>query len=163
MIQYSQNGVQDNLDEAILEILQQEGRISNKELANRVNLSPPAVHARLKRLEQQGYIRRYVALLDRELIGYDMLCFINVTLQLHQLEHVESFRKRMLELPQVLECHHLTGEYDYLLKVVVRTRKDLENFVVRQLTPVPGVARIHTSLVLTEIKSTTALPFDNTK
>jgi len=146
-----------------LEILQQEGRISNKELANRVNLSPPAVHARLKRLEQQGYIRRYVALLDRELIGYDMLCFINVTLQLHQLEHVESFRKRMLELPQVLECHHLTGEYDYLLKVVVRTRKDLENFVVRQLTPVPGVARIHTSLVLTEIKSTTALPFDNTK
>ena len=150
----------DEMDEAILKVLQTDGRISNVDLANRVNLSPPAVHARLKRLEERGYIRQYVALLDRELIGFDMLCFINVTLQLHQLEHVENFKRMILEMPQVLECHHLTGEFDYLLKVVVSNRKDLEQFVVNQLTPIPGLARIHTSLVLTEIKSTTALPLD---
>ena len=158
MIKYSQNNTMDELDEAILNILQTDGRISNVDLANRINLSPPAVHARLKRLEERGYIRQYVALLNRERIGYDMLCFINVSLQLHQLEHVENFKKVMLEMPEVLECHHLTGEFDYLLKVVVSSRKDLEQFVVNQLTPVPGLARIHTSLVLTEIKSTTALP-----
>ena len=160
MIKYSQNNTMDEMDEAILKVLQTDGRISNVDLANRVNLSPPAVHARLKRLEERGYIRQYVALLDRELIGFDMLCFINVTLQLHQLEHVENFKRMILEMPQVLECHHLTGEFDYLLKVVVSNRKDLEQFVVNQLTPIPGLARIHTSLVLTEIKSTTALPLD---
>jgi Lrp/AsnC family leucine-responsive transcriptional regulator len=160
MIKYSPGEVVDQLDEAILDILQNEGRISNVELGQRVNLSPPAVHARLKRLEQQGFIRQYVALLDRERIGYDMLCFINISLQLHQREQVENFRHRMLEIPEVLECHHLTGEYDYLLKVVVRNRKGLEQFVVNQLTPVPGIARIHTGLVLTEIKSTTALPLN---
>lgn len=158
MIQYSHQEMVDELDEAILNILQQEGRISNVELASRVNLSPPAVHARLKRLEQQGLIRQYVALLDRERIGYDMLCFINISLQLHQRENVENFKKMVLQMPQILECHHLTGEYDYLLKVVVRHRKDLEQFVVNELTPIPGIARIHTSLVLSEIKSTTALP-----
>jgi Lrp/AsnC family leucine-responsive transcriptional regulator len=161
VIKYSAREVVDQLDEAILDILQNEGRISNVELGQRVNLSPPAVHARLKRLEQKGFIRQYVALLDRELIGYDMLCFINISLQLHQHKQVENFKRRMLELPQVLECHHLTGEYDYLLKVVVRNRKDLEQFVVNQLTPIAGIARIHTSLVLTEIKSTTALPLDD--
>ncbi|MCG3211358.1 MAG: DNA-binding transcriptional activator DecR [Anaerolineae bacterium] len=160
MIQYSHQEAIDELDDAILTILQQEGRISNVDLAARVNLSPPAVHARLKRLEQQGIIRQYVALLDRERIGFDMLCFINVSLQLHQQEHVDNFRRLMLAMPQVLECHHLTGEYDYLLKVAVRNRKELEQFVVNQLTPIPGIARIHTSLVLTEIKSTTALPLN---
>ncbi|OQY28067.1 MAG: AsnC family transcriptional regulator [Anaerolineaceae bacterium 4572_5.2] len=157
----SMDEVLDRLDEAILEILQSEGRISNVDLANRVKLSSSAVHGRIKRLEQRGAIRRYAALLDREKMGYDMLCFINVSLQLHQLEHVESFRQIVHQMPEVLECHHLTGEYDYLLKVVVRSRKDLQHFVVNKLTPVPGIARIYTSVVLMEIKSTTALPMAN--
>jgi DNA-binding Lrp family transcriptional regulator len=91
-------------------------------------------------------------------MGYDMLCFIHISLQLHQPEQLESVRNAMRDLPEVLECHHVTGEYDYLLKVAIRNRKDLERFVVERLTPIPGVARIHTSLVLTEVKSTTALP-----
>lgn len=160
MIKYSQVEMLDSLDKAILQVLQIDGRISNVELANRVNLSPPAIHTRIKRLEQQGYIRRYVALLDREQIGFDMLCFINVSLQLHQLEQVDNFREIILQMPEVLECHHLTGEYDYLLKVVVRNRKELERFVMGRLTPIPGIARIYTSLVLTEIKSSTTLPLD---
>jgi DNA-binding Lrp family transcriptional regulator len=158
MIQSSPNESLDDLDKAILELLQRDGRISNVELAHRISLSPPAIHARLKRFEQRGYIRQYVALLDREKFGYDMLCFIEVSLQLHQSEQVENFRQMMQQMPEVLECHHLTGEYDYLLKVVVRNRAELKRFVVKRLTPIPGIARIHTSLVLSEVKQTTALP-----
>jgi DNA-binding Lrp family transcriptional regulator len=150
----------DSTDKLILQILQGEGRLSNAELARRVNLSPPATHARLRRLEDDGYICGYAALLDREKAGFDMLCFVQISLQLHQPQQVEAVRVAIREMPEVLECHHVTGEYDYLLKVVIHNRKDLERFVLERLTPVPGVARIHTSLVLTEVKATTALPVD---
>jgi DNA-binding Lrp family transcriptional regulator len=150
----------DSTDKLILEILQSEGRLSNAELARRVNLSPPATHARLRRLEEEGVIRGYAALLDREKSGYDMLCFVQISLQLHQPQQVQAVRDAIRDMPEVLECHHITGEYDYLLKVVIHNRKDLERFILERLTPVPGVARIHTSLVLTEVKATTALPVD---
>jgi Lrp/AsnC family leucine-responsive transcriptional regulator len=150
----------DATDKLILQILQEEGRLSNAELARRVSLSPPATHARLRRLEEDGFIRQYAALLDREKAGFDMLCFVQISLQLHQPQQVEAVRAAIREMPEVLECHHVTGEYDYLLKVVIHNRKDLERFVLERLTPVPGVARIHTSLVLTEVKATTALPVD---
>ena len=149
----------DETDLRILEILQREGRISNAELARQIDLSPPATLARTKRLEEKGVIRSYAALLDSELVGFDMLCFVHVSLQLHQSQQVEGFERAIRVMPEVLECHHVTGEYDYLLKVAIRNRKDLERFAVERLTPIPGVARIHTSLVLSEVKVTTALPF----
>lgn len=150
----------DEVDRRILKILQEEGRISNAELARRVELSPPATYARVKGLEEQGYIRSYVALLDAEKLGFDLLCFVRVTLQLHSLEQVHAFRQAIQEMPEVLECHHVTGDYDYLLKVALRGRKDLERFLVERLTPTPGVARIHTNLVLNEIKATAVLKID---
>ncbi len=145
-------------DRIILETLQAEGRVSNAELARRINLSPPATLARVRRLEEEGIIRRYVALLEPEKVGYDMTCFISVSLQMHTEEQVARFRDSIQEMAEVLECHFVTGEFDYLLKVVVRNRAALEQFVVNRLTPIPGVARIYTSLVLTEVKSNTALP-----
>jgi Lrp/AsnC family transcriptional regulator, leucine-responsive regulatory protein len=148
----------DAIDLELLSQLQQDARIANAELARRINLSPPAVFARMKRLEAEGYIRSYVAILDREQLGYDMLCFVNITLQMHTKEQVQRFRDAIQQIPEVLECHHVTGEFDYLLKVVARNRKDLEYLVMEKLTPLPGVARIHTSLVFTEVKATTALP-----
>jgi DNA-binding Lrp family transcriptional regulator len=158
MIGYSQGIELDDLDQHILDILQQEGNISNAELARRISLSPPATYARVRRLEEQGYIRQYAALLNPEKLGYDMLCFVQISLQLHQPGQVQGVREAIRQFPEVLECYHVTGEYDYLLKVVIHNRKDLERFVVERLTPVPGVARIHTSLVLTQVKSTTSLP-----
>jgi len=134
--------------------------LSNVELARKISLSPPAAHARLRRLEKDGYIRQYTAVVDREKAGYDLLCFIHISLQMHQVTQVEKFREATRKMPEVLECHHITGEYDYLLKVVLRNRKDLERFVVDKLTPIPGVARIHTSLVLVEVKATMALPLE---
>ena len=160
MIESSQDQALDNLDKAILRELQTDGRVSNAELARRVNLSPPAIHARLRRLEEQGFIRQYAALLDREKVGYDMLCFVNMNLQLHQQEQMETVRAAILAIPEVLECYSLTGEYDYLLKVAIRNRKDLERFVMHHLTQIPGVHQVHTSIVLTELKSTTALPIE---
>ncbi|MGD8752609.1 MAG: Lrp/AsnC family transcriptional regulator [Anaerolineales bacterium] len=148
----------DDLDKAILRELQQDARISNAELARRVNLSPPAVHARVKRLEEQGHIERYATLVNRQLLGYDMLCFVSVNLQPHQVEQVQGFHEAIQGMPEVLECHHVTGDYDYLLKVVARNTQDLERFLLDRLTPAPGVARIHTSLVLREVKTSTSIP-----
>ena len=150
----------DELDKALLRELQTDGRLTNVELARRISLSPPATLTRLKRLEKDGYIRNYAAIVDREKAGYDLLCFIQIGMQTHQFEQVENFRKLVQDMPEVLECHHITGEYDYLLKVVFRSRKDLERFAVNRLTPIPGVSRIHTSLVFTEVKSITALPLE---
>lgn len=146
-----------DLDRAILRELQADGHLSNADLARRINLSPPATHTRVKRLEQLGYIRQYTALVDREKLGYDLLCFVQVTIQLHQPEQVRSFPEHIRQLPEVLECHHVTGDYDYLLKVIARNRKELEHFLMERLTPIPGVARIQTSVVLDEIKFITQM------
>jgi Lrp/AsnC family leucine-responsive transcriptional regulator len=160
MIKNSQSIMLDKVDKSLLRALQADGRLSNVELARKISLSPPATHARLRRLEKDGYIRHYTAVVDREKAGYDLLCFIHISLQMHQVTQVEKFREATRKMPEVLECHHITGEYDYLLKVVLKNRKDLERFVVDKLTPIPGVARIHTSLVLAEVKATMALPLE---
>jgi len=153
----------DSVDKAILQALQEDGRLSNVELAGMVNLSAPATHARVKRLEREGYIRQYTAIVDREKAGFDLLCFVHVSMQMHRLDQVESFRKATREMPEVLECHQITGEYDYLLKVALRNSKDLERFVVHRLTPIQGVGRIHTSLVLTEVKAGMTLLLEETE
>ncbi len=148
----------DELDQKILAIVQRDGRITNADLAQQIHLSPPAAHARLKRLQARGIIRGFVALLDHERLGYDLMALIHVTLAQHQRERVQEFRAAIQTMPQVLECFHVTGEYDYLLKVVVRNRQELERFLVETLTPAPGVGRIHTNVVVSVIKATAALP-----
>ncbi len=148
----------DKLDKKILIELQKDARISNTELSRRINLSPPATLTRVKRLEEDGFIQSYAAIVNRQKAGYDLLCFISVSLQLHDTDQVTGFIKIIQEMPEVLECHHVTGEYDYLLKVVTRNTEDLEDFLMKRLTPISGVARIHTNLVLREAKSTSEIP-----
>jgi DNA-binding Lrp family transcriptional regulator len=148
----------DEIDRAILRILQADGRVTNADLARQVALSPPAVHARVRRLEEAGVIQRYVALLDREAMGYELLCLINISMERHRRKDIEQVRLAVQAMPEVLECHHLTGEFDYQLKVVVHNRKELEQFVLDRLSTIPSIAHIRTSLVFSEIKSTTELP-----
>ena len=148
----------DELDKRILDELQKDARISNAELARRVNLSPPATHARVKRLFEKDFIHRYVALLDRQRAGYDLLCFVRVSLQLHDLDQVTGFHEAVRKMPEVLECHHVTGDYDYLRKVVAHNTDDLENFLGTRWTPIPGVAQIHTRLVFRDVKNAAILP-----
>ncbi|MDL1896224.1 Lrp/AsnC family transcriptional regulator [Anaerolineae bacterium CFX7] len=153
----------DDLDKKILAIVQRDGRITNADLAQQIHLSPPAAHARLKRLQERGIIRGFVALLDQERLGYDLMALIHVTLAQHQRERVQEFRAAIQTMPQVLECFHVTGEYDYLLKVVVRNRQELEQFLVETLTPAPGVGRIHTNIVFSQVKTTTELQISNAR
>ena len=160
MIQSKPQVSLDETDKTILRMLQADGRVSNAEMARRVGLSAPATHARVKRLEQAGVIRQHATLLDREAMGFDMVCFISVSLQLHQYEAIERFKELVQDMPEVLECHHITGEFDYLLKAVFRNRDELQEFVVNKMTPIPGMARINTSLVLIEIKATQQLPIE---
>lgn len=148
----------DDTDRTLLTTLQEDARQTNAELARRVELSATGLHKRLRRLESAGIITGYVARVDREAVGYDMLCFVQVTLQRHEPDAVDNFRREVQTMPEVLECHHLTGEFDYLLKVVVRNRKHLEQFILHTLTPVRGMDKIRTSLVLSEIKATAAIP-----
>lgn len=148
----------DDIDRALLHDLQEDARISNVELARRLGLSPPGLQKRIRKLEEAGVIAQYATLVKREAVGFDMLCFVQVTLRRHELDATARFKERVGRMPEVLECHHLTGEYDYLLKVVVRNTRHLEQFLMETLTPVPSMDKIRTSVVLSEIKSTTALP-----
>ncbi len=150
----------DDSDKAILNILQTSGRIRNVELAEKVHLSPPATHARVKRLEEEGVISGYAAHLDRNKTGHDCMCFISVSMELHQTDKQKMFFEAIQQIPQVLECHHLTGESDYLLKVVIRNNREMEDFITNTLLPMPGMARVHTSVVLREIKSNSALAIE---
>ncbi len=150
----------DGIDRQVLRLLQRDGRQSSVDLARSVRLSPPGLMKRLRRLESTGVIRGYAALLRREAVGLDLLCFVQVTLAHHQPPMVAGFSKAIQALPEVLECHHMTGDYDYLMKVVVRNHLHLERFLVESLTKIPGVDRIRTSIVLKEIKSETALPLE---
>lgn len=150
----------DDIDRELLTALQKDARQTNAELARQVDLSATGLHKRLRRLEEAGIITGYVARVDREALGYDMLCFVQVTLQRHEPDAVDNFRREVQSMAEVLECHHLTGEFDYLLKVIVRNRKHLEQFILNTLTPVRGMDKIRTSLVLSEIKATAAIPMD---
>lgn len=147
----------DRTDIAILRVLQAEGRISNVELSDRVHLSPPATLARVRRLEQEGYISGYAAMLNREKLGHDNLALIEIALELHQHERIAEVLGQLVAMPEVLECYHVTGEYDYMIKVSTVNNRALDNFIATRLIPLPGIARIHTSIVLKALKQTTEL------
>lgn len=153
----TQSGSLDRIDVAILKVLQSRGRISNVELAEQVHLSPPATLARVKRLEQDGFIEGYTALLSRNKLGHDNLALIEIALELHQHERIAEILSKLVAMPEVLECYHVTGEYDYMLKVSVANTRALDGFISQRLIPLPGIARIHTSIVLKELKATTQL------
>ena len=150
----------DEIDMALLRRLQEDASQSKAELGRQLNLSQPAIHHRIRRLEERGYIRQYVALLDRELLDLDLTCFVQVSVQRHHRDHIVAFEEAVLSMPEVLDCHHTTGEYDFLLRVVVSNRRALETLLVERLSVLPGVAQLQTSVVLREVKSVTTLPLE---
>jgi len=148
----------DDLDRRLLAHLQDDARITSVELARRLKLSAPGLQKRVRKLEQLGVIKGYATLVSRQAVGLDLLCFVQVLLAHHRPGSVERFPARIRKLPEVLECYYLTGEIDYLLKVVVATHDDLERFLFDKLMKVDGVDRVRTSIVLKELKASTALP-----
>ena len=148
----------DELDRRLLALLQQDGRATSVELARRLDLSPPGLQRRLRRLEAAGVIRGYTTLVNREAVGLDLLCFVEVKLAHHRPDCVARFRDEVQAIPEVLEGHYLTGESDYLIKIVVPNHKALETVLFEGLMRIDGVDRIHTSIVVNEVKLSTVLP-----
>lgn len=147
----------DQTNRKILNILQQNGRITNAEISERVGLSPATTLERLKKLERQGYIRGYVALLDRKKVDRGTLAFAHVSLTQHTRETVSGFKEAIAELPEVLEVFHMAGEYDFILKLALESVSHYEEFAVNRLTSIPFIGRIRTSFVLREVKNDTAI------
>jgi DNA-binding Lrp family transcriptional regulator len=160
MIKSSAKAMLDELDKDILRALQEDGRISLVELGKRVKLSTAATHARVRQLEKRGFIQRYAAIVSREKIGYDLLCFIHISLRLHQPHEMMMFLDEIGKMPEVLECYKVTGEHDIILKVLVKNHHDYERFWMEKLTKVPGVAKTHTAIVVNEIKESGTVPIE---
>ncbi len=148
----------DAIDDVILSILQFEGRITNAELAQRVGLTPGPTLARVNKLESAGVIQGYAAQLDREEMGWPITAFVAVILHQHGRGPCGDFVRAVSDLPEVLECHHIAGAEDYLLKVVAQSPRQYEEFVMAKLTAIPVVQRVNTTIVLSTAKETLALP-----
>jgi Lrp/AsnC family leucine-responsive transcriptional regulator len=150
----------DATDKRILKTLQRKGRMSNADLSEEVNLSASACHRRVQRLEQYGYIRDYVALLDARKMGVPTTVFVEITLQAQADEVLDAFEKAVARIPDVLECHLMAGSADYLLKVVAENTDDFARIHRQHLARLPGVAQMQSSFALRTVFKTTALPVD---
>ncbi len=148
----------DEMDRRILHVLQRQGRISNADLAERVHLSASACHRRVQRLEKDGFIRDYVALLAARKIGYPTMVFVEISLSGQADELLEAFEREVALVPEVLECHLMAGTADYILKLVVEDTDDFARIHRQYLTRIPGVARMQSSFALRTVFKTTALP-----
>jgi Lrp/AsnC family leucine-responsive transcriptional regulator len=148
----------DHIDRRILEVLQKSGRMSNAELSEMVNLSASACHRRVQRLEKDGFIRDYVALLNPRKVGRPTTVFVEITLSGQADEVLDAFEKAIARIPDVLECHLMAGTADYLLKVVAGDTEDFARIHRRYLATLPGVAQMQSSFALRTVRNTTAMP-----
>lgn len=148
----------DAIDRRILEELQQDGSLSNVALAQRVGLSPSPCLARVKALEKSGVIRQYVALADASRLGLGLNVFINISLKTQSKEALARFEERIGALDEVMECYLMTGDSDYLLRVVVPDIGALERFILERLSPMAEVEKIRSGFALKQVRYKTALP-----
>lgn len=148
----------DAIDLRIVDQLQNDGSLSNVKLAEAIKLSPSPTLARVKALEQSGVIQRYVALVNPQALGLAITVFISVSLERQEKKSLETFEQRMGGYPQVMECYLMSGDADYLLRVVVPDMASLERFIVDHLARVPGVSNIKSSFALKQVLYKTALP-----
>ncbi|WP_371061099.1 Lrp/AsnC family transcriptional regulator [Rhodosalinus sp. 5P4] len=148
----------DETDRRILRALQKQGRISNADLSEQVNLSPSACHRRVQRLEAAGAIAGYVALLSPRALGVPATIFVEITLQAQADEVLEAFETAVRRIPNVLECHLMAGTADYILKIVAEDTEDFARIHRQYLTRLPGVAQMQSSFSLRSVCATTALP-----
>jgi Lrp/AsnC family leucine-responsive transcriptional regulator len=151
----------DRTDRRILQALQENGRLSNQDLAEKVGLSPSPCLRRVKNLEEEGMIEKYVALVSSSKLGLKMLALIQVRMDRHTPDRFEQFEKALKGYPQVLELILITGQTaDYQVKVLVRDMEEYQDFLLNKITPLPGVSDVHSSFVLRQVISTTVLPIE---
>jgi Lrp/AsnC family leucine-responsive transcriptional regulator len=148
----------DRYDVILLRTLQENGRASNVELSEKASLSAPQCYRRVRRLETEGIIRGYAAQVAPPAIGLDVVAFVNLTIDREQFKKVREMEKAIRLFPEILECYTISGDFDYLLKVVATDLKSLSNFLTDRLMQVPGVSGVRSSVCLEEIKPPSPLP-----
>jgi Lrp/AsnC family transcriptional regulator len=147
-------------DIAILKIMQQDATLSTAAIAERINVSQSPCWRRINRLEQEGYIQRRVALLDRNTLGMEVVVFATINLTSTGRQNLLQFEQDIVEHPEVTECYTMTGIWDYMLKIVTRDIRHYETFVRNTLTTSPSIRELHSHMAVTEIKNTTELPLE---
>ena len=147
----------DNLDQKLLALLQQDCKQTNKALSNKLNLSVTAVYERIKKLEKEGIINKYVALVKKEKVDKAFVAFCHIKLIQHTQEYVVKFEKEVANISEVLECYHISGDYDYLLKVLVKDMEAFREFMVNKLTNIDHIGSTHSMFVINEVKHTTSI------
>ncbi|MEL4308406.1 Lrp/AsnC family transcriptional regulator [Joostella sp. CR20] len=147
----------DAIDKELLELLQKDAKQTTKALSLKLNLSKTAVYERIKKLEKEGVIKGYTALLDKKRINKAFVVFCHVRLVQHTKEHIESFEREVKKLPEVLECYHVSGDYDYILKVNVAGMVAYREFMTTKLTSLKHIGSTHSIFMIEEVKNSTVL------
>lgn len=145
----------DKIDREILMHLQENAKQNTKEIATKIGLTVTPTYERIKKLEQSGFVKKYVALLDRNLIGKQIIAYCQITLFKHQKELIDSFKENILSLPEVMECHHVSGNFDFLLKVAVNDMNQFQGLINEKLSVFEGISTIQSSFVMNSFKDTT--------
>jgi Lrp/AsnC family transcriptional regulator, leucine-responsive regulatory protein len=151
------NDILDETDRRILRVLQKDGRITNADLSERVNLSPSACHRRVQRLEEDGLIAAFVALLDARKLGRPTTVYVEITLISQAEDVLDAFEREVARVPDLLECHLMAGSADYLLKIMVEDTEDFARIHRQHLSRLPGVRQMQSSFALRTVVKTTAL------
>jgi Lrp/AsnC family transcriptional regulator, leucine-responsive regulatory protein len=146
----------DVIDRRLLELLQADTKKTTKELSDKLNLSVTAVYERIKKLEREGVIKNYVALLDRAKVNKNFVVFCHVKLTQHNIDLIKHFEKEIMKLDEVLECFHVSGDYDYILKIYVEDMETYREFMVTKLTTIQDIGSTHSTFMIGEVKNTTA-------
>ncbi len=147
----------DSIDKQIVVLLQKDCKQTNKELSNKLNLSVTAIYERIKKLEKEGIINKYVALIQKEKVDKNFVAFCHIKLIQHSQDYVVKFEREVTNLNEVLECYHISGDYDYLLKVIVKDMPSFREFMVNKLTNINHIGSTHSMFVISEVKHTTAI------
>ena len=148
----------DAIDRSILRMLQEHSKMTIKEIAGKLNLTASPIFERIKRLEKEKYITSYRAVIDRKKIGLSLLVFCNISLIQHEATSIKKFEKDIQQFPEVIECYHIGGMSDYLIKVVAKDMDTYQHFVAKKLASVENIRQVQSSFVMTEVKSTADLP-----
>jgi len=149
----------DKIDKTILQLLQRDAKLTNKELAVKLGMTTTPVYERIKRLEREGFIQKYVALVNPKKVQLSLVAFCNVSLKEHAAEFLVRFEKDVQSLKEVVECYHIAGMFDYLLKVVVKDVETYQDFVSKKLAGLENIGHVQSAFVLREIKHSTCLNF----
>lgn len=147
----------DLIDKKLLQLLQTDSKKTTKELSSKLNLSVTAVYERIKKLEREGIIDKYVVLVNRSKVDKGFVVFCHLKLIQHTREFLTKFESEVVKLPEILECHHVSGDYDYILKIAVKDMEAYREFLVTKLTTLEHIGSTHSTFMISEVKNTTLI------